>query len=147
MGFPGTKKITNEELLVLDVDVLVPSALENQITKDNADRIKAKTILEMANGPVTFDADKILHKRGCVVIPDILANAGGVTVSYFEWVQNLSGSYWIEKKVLQKLEQMMVSAFKDVLEHVERCSTDYRTAAYILAINRILAAEQMRGSL
>lgn len=147
VGFPGTKKITNEELLELNVDVLVPSALENQITKDNADRIKAKTILEMANGPVTFDADKILHKRGCVVIPDILANAGGVTVSYFEWVQNLSGSYWIEKKVLQKLEQMMVSAFKDVLEHVERCSTDYRTAAYILAINRILAAEQMRGSL
>ncbi len=147
VGFPGTKKITNEELLELNVDVLVPSALENQITKGNADKIKAKIIFEMANGPVTFDADKILHKRGCVVIPDILANAGGVIVSYFEWVQNLSGSYWIEKKVLQKLEQMMVSAFKDVLEHVERCSTDYRTAAYILAINRILAAEQMRGSL
>ncbi|MCK5235239.1 MAG: glutamate dehydrogenase, partial [Candidatus Aenigmarchaeota archaeon] len=147
VGFPGTKKITNEELLELDVDVLVPSALENQITKGNADKIKAKIILEMANGPVTFDADKILHKRGCVVIPDILANAGGVIVSYFEWVQNLKGFYWVEDEVLLKLEQMMVNAFKDVQEHVERFSTDYRTAAYILAVNRILAAEQLRGSL
>ena len=147
VGFSGTKKITNEELLELDVEILIPSALENQITKDNADKIKAKTILEMANGPVTFDADKILHKKGCVVIPDILANAGGVTVSYFEWVQNIKGLYWIEDEVLLKLEQMMIDAFKNVLSHVERFSTDYRTAAYILAINRILVAEQLKGSL
>jgi len=147
VGFPGTKKITNEELLELDVEILIPSALENQITKDNADKIKAKTILEMANGPVTFDADKILHKKGCAVIPDILANAGGVTVSYFEWVQNIKGLYWIEDEVLLKLEQMMIDAFKNVLSHVERFSTDYRTAAYILAINRILVAEQLKGSL
>lgn len=147
VGFSGTKKITNEELLELDVDVLIPSALENQITGHNADKIKADIILEMANGPVSFNADKILHRKKKVIVPDILANAGGVTVSYFEWVQNLSGSYWNEEEVLLKLEQMMVNAFKDVQEHVERFSTDYRTAAYILAVNRILAAEQLRGSL
>ncbi len=147
VGFSGTEKITNEELLELDVDVLIPSALENQITKHNASNIKARIILEMANGPVSFEADKILHKAGKTVIPDILANAGGVTVSYFEWVQNLNGFYWIEDEVLFKLENVMISAFKDVYGHVERFKTDYRTAAYIVAINRILSAEQLKGSL
>lgn len=147
VGFSGVEKITNEELLELDVDVLIPSALENQITKHNASNIKARIILEMANGPVTFEADKILHKDGKAVIPDILANAGGVTVSYFEWVQNLNGFYWIEDEVLFKLENVMINAFKDVYGHVERFKTDYRTAAYIVAINRILSAEQLKGSL
>ena len=147
VGFSGAEKITNEELLELDVDVLIPSALENQITKHNAGDIKARIILEMANGPVSFEADKILHEDGKTVIPDILANAGGVTVSYFEWVQNRNGFYWIEDEVLFKLENVMISAFKEVYGHVERFNTDYRTAAYIVAINRILSAEQLKGSL
>ncbi len=144
VGFSGTKKITNEELLELDVDVLIPSALENQITGHNAERVKAKIILEMANGPVSFEADEILRKHNVIVVPDILANAGGVTVSYFEWVQNLSGSYWSEDEVLSKLEKIMSDSFMDVRESAGAFKTDYRTAAYIVALERILAAEKMR---
>ncbi|MBI5881272.1 Glu/Leu/Phe/Val dehydrogenase [archaeon] len=145
--FPKAKKITNEELLLLNVDVLVPAALENQVTKENAAKVKAKLVLEVANGPVTSEADAILHKNDTVVVPDILANAGGVTVSYFEWVQNNSGYYWEEKEVLDKLEKKMVAAFREVHELVKRLGIDHRTAAYILAINRIVEAEKKRGNL
>ena len=147
VDFPKAKKITNEELLLLNVDVLVPAALENQITKENAAKVKAKLVLEVANGPVTSEADAILHKNDIVVVPDILANAGGVTVSYFEWVQNNSGYYWEEKEVLDKLEKKMVAAFREVHELVKKLGIDHRTAAYILSINRIVDAEKKRGNL
>lgn len=147
IGFVGTKNITNKELLELDCDVLVPSALENQITKENASNIKAKIILELANGPTTPEADEILFKNKVKVIPDILANAGGVTVSYFEWVQNLYGYYWTEKEVIDKLEDIMVRSFKDVYKTSEEYKVDMRKAAQILAIKRILDAEKLRGNL
>jgi glutamate dehydrogenase/leucine dehydrogenase len=131
-------------LLELDVDVLVPAALENQITSENADRIKAKAILEMANGPVTPEADEMLANRNIDVIPDILANAGGVLVSYFEWSQNRNGFYWKEDEVLERLKEHMVKAFNDVIEKKKNLS--FRTAAYILAIERIMEAEQLRGN-
>jgi glutamate dehydrogenase/leucine dehydrogenase len=137
-------KLTNSELLELDVDVLVPAALENQITSENADRIKAKAILEMANGPVTPEADEMLANRNIDVIPDILANAGGVLVSYFEWSQNRNGFYWKEDEVLERLKEHMVKAFNDVIEKKKNLS--FRTAAYILAIERIMEAEQLRGN-
>lgn len=141
------KDITNEQLLELEVDVLVPAALENQITQDNAGNIKAKVIVELANGPVTPEADTILEKNNVVVIPDILANAGGVTVSYFEWVQNLYNYYWEEDEVLQKLEKIMVKSFTQVYETANENKTSMRNGAYILAIKRILAAEKLRGNL
>jgi glutamate dehydrogenase/leucine dehydrogenase len=141
------KEITNEQLLELDVDVLVPAALETQITKENANKIKAKVILELANGPVTPEADNILEKKKIPVIPDILANAGGVTVSYFEWVQNFHGYYWAEEEVLEKLEKIMVRSFIDVYETSQKYKTSLRNGAYILAINRILTAERLRGNL
>jgi glutamate dehydrogenase (NAD(P)+) len=147
VDFPKAKKVTNEELLLLNVDVLVPAALENQITKENAAKIKAKMILEVANGPVTSEADAILHKNDVVVLPDILTNAGGVTVSYFEWVQNNQGYYWTEQEVLDKLEKKMTAAFKEVHELVKRLDIDHRTAAYIVAINRIIEAEKKRGNI
>ncbi len=146
-GFKGAKEITNAELLELDVDVLVPAALENQITKENADKIKAKMILELANGPVSPEADTILEKKNIPVIPDILSNAGGVTVSYFEWVQNLYGYYWTEQEVLEKLEKIMVKSFIEVYETAQTHNTTFRNGAYILAIKRILTAEKLRGNL
>ncbi|OGM01333.1 hypothetical protein A3K72_03105 [Candidatus Woesearchaeota archaeon RBG_13_36_6] len=147
VGFRNSKTITNEELLELDCDVLVPAALENQITKDNANRIKAKVVLELANGPTTPEADEILFKRNIPVIPDILANAGGVTVSYFEWVQNLYGYYWKEEEVLAKLEEIMIKSFKDVYKTSKEYKVDMRKAAQILAVKRILDAERLRGNL
>ncbi len=140
----GKADLSNSELLELDVDVLVPAALENQITSENAESIKANVILEMANGPVTPEADEILAKRGIDVIPDILANAGGVLVSYFEWAQNRNGFYWKEDEVLERLKEHMVKAFNDVLEKKKQVS--FRTAAYLLAIERIMEAEQLRGN-
>jgi len=144
--FPGAKNITNEELLEVNCDILAPSALENVITKENADKIKAKIVLEMANGPTTPEADAILHKKNIIVLPDILANAGGVSTSYFEWVQNLYGYYWDLQEVDNKLEKLMVNAFKDVHETAKKHNTTYRTAANIVALNRIAKAMELRGA-
>ena len=144
-GLKGTRGITNEELLELNVDVLIPAALENVITEKNSARIKAKIILELANGPTTPEADKILHRNKIFVIPDFLANAGGVTVSYFEWVQNTYGYYWEEQEVHDKLEKKMVKAFKDVLEMAEKYKVDNRTAAYMVSVNRVAEAMKLRG--
>lgn len=132
----NTKRITNEELLELDVDLLVPAAVESVITQNNASRIKAKTILELANGPITPEADNILQEKGTIVIPDVLANAGGVTVSYFEWVQNRTGERWSEEEVKKKLREKMSQAYKDVKERAEDI-TKLREGAYVLALERI----------
>ncbi len=137
--------ITNEELLTLLVDVLVPAALENAITAQNAGRVKAKCVLEMANGPTTPEADEILAKRKIDIIPDVLANAGGVTVSYFEWAQNLSGYYWEKEKVLREERKIMIKAFKDIQETAKKKKVTYRQAAFILAIKRIIDAMILRG--
>ncbi len=145
VGFPGTKKITNEELLELAVDILSPAALENQITSENAPRIKAKISAECANGPTTPEADDILYKKGVLVIPDILANGGGVTVSYFEWVQDLANFFWTKPEVDQKLEGVMVRAFDAVWKMHEDKKCDMRQAAYMVAINRVAEAYKWRG--
>jgi len=144
-GYPGTKKITNEALLELDVGILAPCALENQITSANAGRIKAKIVAEGANGPTTPEADDILYKRGVTVLPDILANGGGVTVSYFEWVQNLAGFFWTKEEVDSKLEAHMVKAFKSVWETHAKEKIDMRQAAYMVAIARVVEAYKVRG--
>jgi glutamate dehydrogenase (NAD(P)+) len=144
-GFPGGETIDNPKLFALDVDVLVPAALENQITMENAPTIRAKIVAEGANGPTTPDAHKYLHDRGVFVIPDILANAGGVTTSYFEWVQDRHGYFWEEDEVNKRLEAKMCEAFKDVLDTALRYKKDLRTAAYIVAINRVATVTKMRG--
>jgi glutamate dehydrogenase (NAD(P)+) len=144
-GYPSGEPIENADLFKLDVDVLVPAAMENQITMDNAPDIKAKVIVEGANGPTTPDAHKHLHERGVFVIPDILANAGGVTTSYFEWVQDRHGYFWTEDEVNTRLEAKMCEAFDDVLQTSLKYKTDLRTAAYIVAINRVATVTRMRG--
>lgn len=136
--------ISNEELLELEVDILIPAALENVITKENASRIKAKAIVELANGPTTPEADQILQQKRVVVVPDVLANAGGVTVSYFEWDQNVKGEHWTEEVVLDKLKKIMVGAFHDVWETKEKYGIDLRTAAFVRAIDRV--AGKMNGT-
>jgi len=143
--FPGVERVSNTELLELECDVLAPCATENQITSDNADRIKCRILAEGANGPTTAAADEILHNKGVFVIPDILANAGGVTVSYFEWVQNRMGYYWTEVVVNERLQQVMVAGFKDVAKYAETHAVDTRTAAYMLAIDRVAYDTRMRG--
>jgi len=146
-GYEG-KKITNMELLELDADILVLAALENQVNSENADKVKAKYILEIANGPVSADADKILHKKNVVVVPDILANSGGVVVSYFEWCQNKTGNILDENYLKEKLNIIMTSAFERVYELWEKNKEqDMRGAAYIIAIKRILSAEKSRGNI
>jgi glutamate dehydrogenase (NAD(P)+) len=144
-GFPGGEAMDNTTLFTLPVDVLIPAALENQITMENAPSIKAKIIAEGANGPTTPDAHKHLHERGVFVIPDILANAGGVTTSYFEWVQDRHGYFWTEAEVNTRLEAMMCEAFRAVLQTSLKYKTDMRTAAYIVAINRVATVTKMRG--
>ncbi|MCA1819183.1 MAG: glutamate dehydrogenase, partial [Halobacteriales archaeon] len=144
-NFPGTKNITNEELLELKVDVLIPAGIENQIRGDNADRVNARIVLELANGPTTPDADAILHKKGILDIPDFLANSGGVTVSYFEWVQNLYGYYWSAEEVYSKLDAKMTAAFHAVHDTSKRMNLDMRTAAYVVAVGRVAEAVQLRG--
>lgn len=144
-GFPGAEAITNEQLFKLDVDVLIPAALEEQITAANAGEIKAKLVVEGANGPTTPDAHKALHERGVFVVPDILANAGGVTVSYFEWVQDRHGYFWLETEVNERLEQKMCQAFNAVLETAQNYNVDMRIAAYIVAINRVATVTKLRG--
>lgn len=144
-GFPNTKPIDNKKILELGVDVLIPSALENVITEKNAAKIKAKVVLELANGPTTPEADVKLFKKGIPVIPDILANAGGVTGSYFEWVQNLNGDRWSEKDVLAKLKPIMVDSFKSVFTMAEKHQVNLRTGAYMVAIDRIAKAMKLRG--
>ncbi len=145
VDFPGTEPITNEELLELEVTLLWPAALENVITEENADRIKAKIVAEAANGPTTPEADHILHERGVFVIPDFLCNAGGVTVSYFEWVQNQSGYYWPLEEVHRQLDAKMTKAFHDVLEMHLQKKVHMRLAAYLVAVQRVAEAMKLRG--
>lgn len=144
-GFPGARPITNEELLELDCDILIPAALENQITLENAPRIRARLVAEAANGPTTPEADEILFDRGIRVVPDVLANAGGVTVSYFEWVQNLYGYYWSEAEVNERLGQMMGRAFGEVWDMHLKQHCSLRNAAYMTAIKRLAEAMRVRG--
>lgn len=145
VGFAGAESIGNAELLELPCDVLVPAALENQITEENAGRLRARLVAEAANGPTTPEADRILYQRGIWVLPDILANAGGVTVSYFEWVQNLQFFYWTEEEVNQRLRQTMQRSFRAVWEIAQAQQVDMRTAAYMLAVRRVADAIQARG--
>jgi glutamate dehydrogenase (NAD(P)+) len=144
-GYPHGDHITNDELLTLDVDVLVPAALENVITTKNANKIRAKIICEGANGPTTAAADSILEEKGIFVIPDILANAGGVTVSYFEWVQDRGGYFWSEDTVNDRLRDIMVKGFRDVLDTARQHKVNMRTAAYMLAISRVATVHRLRG--
>ncbi|HLX08427.1 MAG TPA: Glu/Leu/Phe/Val dehydrogenase [Thermoanaerobaculia bacterium] len=144
-GLRGAGKISNEELLECDCDVLVPAALENQITRRNAARVRAKLVAEAANGPTTPEADDILHRRGVVVVPDILCNGGGVTVSYYEWVQNLQDEQWDEATVNAKLRRKMVKSFHEVFDIAARLQVDPRIAAYVLALERVAAVTELRG--
>jgi glutamate dehydrogenase (NAD(P)+) len=144
-GFPGAADITNAEVLEIDCDILIPAALENQITGENAGNVKARLIAEAANGPTTPDADEIFWKAGKFMIPDILCNAGGVTVSYFEWVQDLNRDHWSERVVNDKLREIMVKAFQETLAVARREQCYMRTAAYLLAVKRVADAMQMRG--
>ena len=145
VGFPGTKPISNEELLELDVTVLIPAALENVITEANAGRIKAKISVELANGPTTPEADKILYKNGVYVIPDFLANAGGVTVSYFEMVQNAYDYYWEEELVHERLDKKMTASFHAVHQMSQKHQVHNRVGAYLVAVNRVAEAVRLRG--
>ncbi|MCU6746432.1 Glu/Leu/Phe/Val dehydrogenase [Faecalicatena acetigenes] len=141
----NVKHITNEELLELETTLLVPAALENQIHKDNADRIRAKVIVEAANGPTSIEADEILQKKGIVLVPDILANAGGVVVSYFEWVQNIQSVSWSEEHVNEQLKTIMDQAFKAVWDISKEKETTLRTGAYLIAVKRVVDAKNLRG--
>ena len=141
----NAKWITNAELLELPVDVLIPAALENQINASNADKIQAKIIVEAANGPTTIDADKILDKRGIVIVPDILSNAGGVVVSYFEWVQNIQSISWSEEHVNEQLKDIMDQAFQSVWDIAKDKDVSLRTGAYLIAVKRVVDAKNMRG--
>ncbi|MEJ8733813.1 MULTISPECIES: Glu/Leu/Phe/Val family dehydrogenase [Mediterraneibacter] len=142
---PGMTRISNEELLELDVKVLVPAALENQINASNADRIRAEIIVEAANGPIASDADDTLNKKGITVVPDILANAGGVVVSYFEWVQNIQSVSWTEAEVNEKLKNIMDPAFEAVWDIAQNKNTTLRTGAYLIAVKRVVEAKKARA--
>jgi glutamate dehydrogenase (NAD(P)+) len=144
-GFPNGDPISNERLFTLDVDVLIPAALENQITIENAPDIRARIIIEGANGPTTPDAHRLLHERGVFIVPDILANSAGVTASYFEWVQDRYGYFWTEQEVNERLERKMCEAFAEVLATALKFNVDMRIAAYVVAINRVAIVTKMRG--
>ena len=144
-GFPGAEPVTNSQLLELEVDVLVPAAMENQITARNAGRIQAKLIVEGANGPTTPDADSILERRGITVVPDILANAGGVTVSYFEWVQDLQSLFWEEDEINVRLKKILQKAFAQMCEQSDRHHVSLRLGAYLVAVKRVADATAVRG--
>ncbi|MDD5017721.1 MAG: Glu/Leu/Phe/Val dehydrogenase [Eubacteriales bacterium] len=141
----GVQEITNEELLTLDVDILVPAAIENQITKEIADKVKAKIIVEGANGPTTTEADKILNEKNIIIVPDILANAGGVVVSYFEWVQNLQAIFWDEHEVNTMLKRIMIRSFDEVYDISKSKGFSMRLSAYMVALNRVVMAKKIRG--
>src|SRR5947207_3042686 len=143
--FSEAERVSNSDLLELDCDVLIPAATENQITSSNAERLKCKVLAEGANGPTTAAADEILYRKGIFVIPDILANAGGVTVSYFEWVQDRMGYFWREDVVNERLKDTMVASFNDLCRYADAHSVDTRTAAYMLAIDRVAYDTRMRG--
>ncbi|OGS55716.1 MAG: glutamate dehydrogenase [Euryarchaeota archaeon RBG_19FT_COMBO_56_21] len=145
VGFPGSKPISNEAILELKVDVLLPCALENVITKENADKIKAKIVGEGANGPTTVDADAIMWKNKVLVLPDIMANAGGVTVSYFEWVQDLANYFWTEDEVNDRLDRVITKAFQEVWDMHEKHKCNMREAAYMVAVKRVADATTTRG--
>ncbi|HBP37452.1 MAG TPA: glutamate dehydrogenase [Clostridiales bacterium] len=140
-----TSRITNQELLACACDVLIPAALENQITADNADHIKAKVIIEAANGPITHEADEILNCKGTAVFPDILCNAGGVVVSYFEWVQNIERLYWNETNINHQLQEIMTKAFDEVIEMKEKYQETYRNGALLLSMDRLIQSKKIRG--
>jgi glutamate dehydrogenase len=155
-GFPGSKETSTIDPITVDCDILIPAALENQITEKNASKVQAKLIVEEANGPTTPEADEILHEKGVVIVPDVLANAGGVTVSYFEWVQNRMGYYWSDEEVDEKLKQVMTKAFKGVYQNAKQYQVDtslttqqsqmnMRTAAYVTAVKKIVDAMRALG--
>ena len=144
-GFAGAEPLTNEQLFTLDMDLIIPAALENQITMENAPSIRAKAIIEGANGPTTPEANNFLNERGILVMPDILANSGGVTASYFEWVQDRYGYFWTEKEVDERLEAKVCEAFSAVVATAKKYNVDMRTAAYIVAISRVATVTRMRG--
>jgi glutamate dehydrogenase (NAD(P)+) len=144
-GLPDSEPVTNQELLELPCDVLIPAALENQLTARNASRVRARLIIEAANGPTTPEADRIFQDRGITVVPDILANAGGVTVSYFEWVQDLQRFFWSEEEINQRLERIMVRSFQAVKARAEQQGTSLRMGAYLLAVARVAEATETRG--
>ncbi|HXN09590.1 MAG TPA: Glu/Leu/Phe/Val dehydrogenase [Candidatus Acidoferrales bacterium] len=145
VGFGGGQSISNKDVLEYDCDVLVPAALEKVITAENAPRIKAKIVAEAANGPTLPEADDILHERGIMILPDILANAGGVTVSYFEWVQNLQELFWEEQAVNDRLRRIMERSFRDTLDHARRLNVNMRRGAYAVAVGRVAEATKLRG--
>ncbi len=144
-GFAGAEDVDRDEAILMECDVLLPAARENVITSGNAHQLQAKILCEGANGPTTFAADSILAEKGVFVIPDILANAGGVTVSYFEWVQDRQGYFWNEKMVNERLEEIMVKSFNDVVSYAQAHKVNNRTAAYMLALTRVSSAIKKRG--
>ncbi|HBE49703.1 MAG TPA: glutamate dehydrogenase, partial [Cyanobacteria bacterium UBA11369] len=145
VGFPGSLPVTNAQLLALPCDVLIPAALENQITEENCDRVQAEMVVEAANGPVTLAADLALEARGVTILPDILANAGGVVVSYLEWVQGLSYLFWDEERVNREMEQLMVNAYQKVVQQSKQRQISLRLAAYTIGVGRVAQALTDRG--
>jgi len=145
VGFPEARPVSNFDLLTLECDILIPAALENQISEENAHLIKARLVAEGANGPTSYKADQILYDRGITVIPDILANAGGVVVSYFEWVQGLQNFYWTKDEVNRQLRRRMVGSFREIYNLKEQKGVSLRTAAYLLALDRVAGAMRLRG--
>ena len=145
VGMPGTSRISNDDLLTLKCDILIPAALENVITLSNAELIRARIVAEAANGPTTPHADEVLARKGILLVPDILANAGGVTVSYFEWAQDLQGYFWSEGEVNARLETVIKKAFHEVYDSMRKHHTHMRTGAYILAVGRVADATLVRG--